>query len=183
MTTDLSGPSRRKHFTLVATAAAMLAIDLATKIAASAALADRDIDLPGPLDLRLSHNPGVAFGMGTDTPTWLVLTLTGAVAAGIAVAAWRGLFASSIAAGVVVGAAGAALEGDLAERDMLGDCGANSLGAATGAVVAFGAPRLARCAVLAGTVALNLVSERISFTEVIARTRVLRDLDELGRRG
>ena len=43
--------------------------------------------------------------MGNDTPTWLVLTLTGAVAAGIAVAAWRGLFASSIAAGVVVGGA------------------------------------------------------------------------------
>ena len=105
MTTDLSGPSRRKHITRVATAAAVFAVDLATKIAASAALADRDIDLPGPLDLRLSHNPGVAFGMGNDTPTWLVLSLTGAVAAGIAVAAWRGLFASSIAAGVVVGGA------------------------------------------------------------------------------
>ncbi len=104
MTTDLSGPSRRKHFTLVATAAAVFAIDLAPTIAASAALADRDIDLPGPLDLRLS-NPGVAFGMGTSTPTWLVLTLTGAVAVGIAVAAWRGLFASYIAAGVVVGGA------------------------------------------------------------------------------
>ena len=76
MTTDLSGPSRRKHITLVATAAAVFAVDLATKITASAALADRDIDLPGPLDLRLSHNPGVAFGMGNDTPTWLVLTLT-----------------------------------------------------------------------------------------------------------
>ncbi len=105
MTTDLSGPSRRKHTILMATAAAVIAIDLATKVAASAALADRDIDLPGPLDLRLSYNPGVAFGMGTSTPTWLVLTLTGAVAVGIAVAAWRGMFASYIAAGVVVGGA------------------------------------------------------------------------------
>lgn len=105
MTTDQSGPSRRKRIILVATAAAVVAVDLASKVAASAALADRDVDLPGPLDLRLSYNPGVAFGMGTSTPTWLVLTLTGAVVVGIAVAAWRGMFVSYIAAGVVIGGA------------------------------------------------------------------------------
>ncbi len=134
----------------------------AADVAINSALVASSANLVNLLDLR----PGRA----------LKATIAGAGLAGLAGAAPG-------AAGVVVGAAGAALEGDLAERDMLGDCGANSLGAATGAVVAFGAPRLARCAVLAGTVALNLVSERISFTEVIARTRVLRDLDELGRRG
>ena len=111
-----TAPSRRTHVILLATAAAVFALDLASKIAASAALADRDIDVPGPLDLRLSHNPGVAFGMGTGTPTWLVLVLTGAVAVGIAVAAWRGLFASSIAAGVVIGGALA----NLADRSQAG---------------------------------------------------------------
>ena len=85
-------------------------------------------------------------------------------------------------AGVVVGAAGAAFEGDLAERDMLGDGGANALGAAAGTVVALGAPRGVRLGVLAATVALNLVSERVSFTEVIARTPILRELDAFGRR-
>lgn len=105
MTTAPPGSSRRTHATLVATAAAVFAVDLASKIAASAVLADRDIDLPGPLDLRLSHNPGVAFGIGTGAPTWLVVAFTGAVAIGIAAAAWRGMFASSIAAGVVIGGA------------------------------------------------------------------------------
>jgi len=97
--------SRRKHVTLIVTAVTVFCLDIATKIAASSALENRDIDLPGPLDLRLSHNPGVAFGFGNSAPTWLVLTLTGAVAIGIAVAAWRGLFASALAAGVVVGGA------------------------------------------------------------------------------
>ena len=85
-------------------------------------------------------------------------------------------------AGAVVGAAGAALGEDLAERDMLGDGGANALGAALGAGVAFGASRRARLGVLAVAATLNLVSERVSFTEVIARTPGLRELDGLGRR-
>jgi signal peptidase II len=97
--------SRRKHVTLIAAAVTVFCVDIATKIAAIVALEHRDIDLPGPLDLRLSHNPGVAFGLGNTAPTWLVLALTGAVAIGIAVAAWRGVFASAVAAGVVVGGA------------------------------------------------------------------------------
>ena len=90
---------------LVVAAAAVLCVDIATKFATTAALADRRIDLPGPLDLRLAHNPGVAFGLGTRSPTWLVLLVTGAVVVGMAVAAWRGVFASSLAAGVVIGGA------------------------------------------------------------------------------
>lgn len=97
--------SRRKPITLIVAAVAVLCVDIATKIAASAVLVNRNIDLPGPLDLRLSRNPGVAFGLGNTAPTWLVLTVTGGVAIGIAVAAWRGLFASALAAGVVVGGA------------------------------------------------------------------------------
>lgn len=85
-------------------------------------------------------------------------------------------------AGAVAGAAGAALGEDLAGRDMLGDGGANALGAAAGAALAFGASRPARLAALGVTVALTLASERISFTDVIARTPGLRELDELGRR-
>lgn len=102
-------------------------------------------------------------------------TMLGAGVAGLAGAA-PGL------AGVVVGAAGAAFEADLAERDMLGDGGANALGAAAGTVVALGAPRAVRLGALAATVALNLASERVSFTQVIARAPGLRELDALGRR-
>ena len=84
--------------------------------------------------------------------------------------------------GAVTGAAAAVIGEDLAENDMLGDGGANALGAALGAALAFGAPRAVRVAALALTTGLTLVSERVSFSEVIARTPGLRELDALGRR-
>jgi hypothetical protein len=70
---------------------------------------------------------------------------------------------------------------DLAEQAMLGDCGANALGAMLGAAAA-GLPRPARIALLAGITALTAASEKVSFTKVIERTPALRWLDMLGRR-
>ncbi|MGH3205379.1 MAG: hypothetical protein ACRDP5_25515 [Streptosporangiaceae bacterium] len=70
---------------------------------------------------------------------------------------------------------------DLAERAMLGDCGANALGAMLGAAAA-GLPRSARIALLAGITGLTAASEKVSFTKVIERTPPLRWLDMLGRR-
>jgi hypothetical protein len=64
---------------------------------------------------------------------------------------------------------------------MLGDTGANALGALLG----LGATRLGRggrLAVLAGLCALNGASEVVSFTKVIQRTPPLHWLDMLGRR-
>jgi hypothetical protein len=78
-------------------------------------------------------------------------------------------------------AALALLPEDLGERAMLGDAGANALGAMIGAA-ACGLPRSARVALLAGTAWLNVASERVSFTAVIERTPALRRLDLLGRR-
>jgi UDP-GlcNAc:undecaprenyl-phosphate/decaprenyl-phosphate GlcNAc-1-phosphate transferase len=78
-------------------------------------------------------------------------------------------------------AALALLPEDLAERAMLGDCGANALGAMLGAA-ATGLPRSARIALLAGITGLTAASEKVSFTKVIERTQALRWLDMLGRR-
>jgi len=64
---------------------------------------------------------------------------------------------------------------------MLGDCGANALGAMLGAAAA-GLPRPARMALLAGITGLTAASEKVSFTKVIERTPALRRLDMLGRR-
>ncbi len=64
---------------------------------------------------------------------------------------------------------------------MLGDCGANALGAAVGTVAAAWLPRPAKLAALLAVIGLNLASERVSFTEVIDRTPTLRWLDHLGR--
>jgi UDP-GlcNAc:undecaprenyl-phosphate/decaprenyl-phosphate GlcNAc-1-phosphate transferase len=81
-----------------------------------------------------------------------------------------------------LGAALALLPEDLGERAMLGDAGANALGAMLGGAAAVGLPRPARIALLAGIVALTGASEKVSFTKVIERTPPLRWLDMLGRR-
>lgn len=86
------------------------------------------------------------------------------------------------AAAAVLGAAAAELPDDLAERDMLGDSGANAVGAVLGTAAVQGCPRPVRLVLLAGVVGLTIASEKVSFTQVIARTPVLRELDALGRR-
>lgn len=80
-----------------------------------------------------------------------------------------------------VGSALGCLPTDLRATSMMGDCGANGLGAAVAAAAAATLPRPARLAALAAVVALNLASERVSFTAVIARTPVLHRWDQLGR--
>jgi hypothetical protein len=79
------------------------------------------------------------------------------------------------------GAVVALLPDDLGERAMLGDAGANAVGAMLG-VAASSLPRRARLAVLAGVLGLTAASEEVSFTKVIARTPPLNWLDMLGRR-
>ncbi len=80
------------------------------------------------------------------------------------------------------GAAAALLPADLGERQMLGDAGANALGAALGLALVERTGLRGSAAALAVLAALTLASERVSFTAVIARTPPLRALDELGRR-
>ena len=81
-----------------------------------------------------------------------------------------------------LGATAVVLPADLGEQVMLGDCGANALGALLGLRLAQLSGRPVRTALLAGIVALNLASEKFSFTQVIEATPGLRDLDQLGRR-
>jgi UDP-GlcNAc:undecaprenyl-phosphate/decaprenyl-phosphate GlcNAc-1-phosphate transferase len=80
------------------------------------------------------------------------------------------------------GAAAALLTDDLSERAMLGDCGANALGAMIGLAAASSLRRPARLAILGGLAALTAASEKVSFTKVIAKTPALNWLDMLGRR-
>lgn len=83
----------------------------------------------------------------------------------------------------IAGSCAALLPSDLGERTMLGDAGANALGAVLGAAVVSRAPsRRIRVAVLTGLVALTAASERISFSHVIDTSPPLRWLDQLGRR-
>ncbi|WNV77588.1 hypothetical protein [Geodermatophilus sp. DSM 44513] len=99
----------------------------------------------------------------------------------LAAAAGLGGPAGPLVAGPL-GAALAVLPADLAERVMLGDCGANAAGALLGLRLAAVPGRPARATALAVVVALTLASERVSFTRVIEATPGLRELDRLGRR-
>ena len=98
--------------------------------------------------------------------------------AGLAVTGTKGTAPVAAPAGAVL----ALLPPDLAERAMLGDAGANAVGAMLGVGLAAALPRPVRLVALAGIAGLTLVSEKVSFTKVIARTPALNWLDLLGRR-
>ena len=57
-------------------AIAVLVLDVPAKLLAESTLADGERVL-GPLALRLTHNPGVAFGLGAGLPVGSVAVLTG----------------------------------------------------------------------------------------------------------
>jgi UDP-N-acetylmuramyl pentapeptide phosphotransferase/UDP-N-acetylglucosamine-1-phosphate transferase len=86
-----------------------------------------------------------------------------------------------IAAGTL-GAASALVADDLAEEIMLGDSGANALGALLGVALISRTGPAGRAAALTVLASLTAASEKVSFTKVIADTPFLRYLDELGRR-
>jgi len=101
--------------------------------------------------------------------------------AGTPAAVRSGTGAGVLAAGSV-GAAAALLSEDLAEKAMLGDAGANALGAALGVASAAGAGRGGLLLRAAAIVGLTLASEKVSFTKVIAANPALNAIDMLGRR-
>jgi UDP-GlcNAc:undecaprenyl-phosphate GlcNAc-1-phosphate transferase len=86
-----------------------------------------------------------------------------------------------VAAGTV-GALAAVLPLDLAERGMLGDAGANPLGAIWGLGLAHALPLPGAIAAAVVLAALNVASERWSFSALIERAPPLRALDRLGRK-
>ena len=87
----------------------------------------------------------------------------------------------AVAAAGVVGGLLACLADDLGERAMLGDAGANPLGALLGLGLAVSLDRPVRLAVIGALLALNLVSERWSFSKGIEKVGLLRSLDRWGR--
>jgi UDP-N-acetylmuramyl pentapeptide phosphotransferase/UDP-N-acetylglucosamine-1-phosphate transferase len=84
-------------------------------------------------------------------------------------------------AAVAAGAALAALPADLGERAMLGDCGAGTLGALLGWSAGLSGSRRRRATLAAAVIAMTAVSEKVSFSAVIAAAPALRALDGLGR--
>ena len=89
---------------------------------------------------------------------------------------------SSVGLAVVLGASAALLLPDLRAQVMLGDAGANVLGAALGWAFVAQAGGTARIVALVVVGVLNVASERVSFSAVITATPGLRQLDRWGRR-
>lgn len=116
----------------------------------------------------LDRRPGRVIKAGAGAYVGLALA-TGAAEALLGVA-------------VVIGAALALLLEDLHERVMLGDAGANVLGAALGLGVVLSCTSTTRTVVLVVVAVLNVASEFVSFSEVIHAVPPLRALDQAGRK-
>lgn len=87
---------RRRWFVGLATG--LTGLCLVVKAIADRTLGVRPADL-GPLDLRLTFNSGVAFGLGDRLPGAGIVTVTAAITLGLLVLAWRST-RSSTRAGV-----------------------------------------------------------------------------------
>lgn len=93
--------SNRQHRRLVTIAVAAVVADALTKLVALRWLTE-PVEL-GQLTLRVTRNSGVAFSLGADQPTSLVLLVTGGAIAALTVAAWRGHIGGPVPAGLLVG--------------------------------------------------------------------------------
>ena len=125
------------------------------------------IALAANLANLLDRAPGRAIKVGLVA--WIPIAL---VARGDAV---------GIAIAPVIGAFCGLLGDDLREHLMLGDTGANVLGAVLGLAVVLDVGRGPRNFVLLGLVLLTVAAEMISFSAVIERVPILRRFDQLGR--
>ncbi|GAA2531224.1 hypothetical protein [Winogradskya humida] len=112
------------------------------------------------LDLR----PGRAIKAGTIIGAPLLVGRAGGIAAG------------------TLGASTALLPADLGEDIMLGDAGANALGALLGVALVAKTGTFGRAVALSVLAGLTAASEKVSFTKVIQDTPWLRAADALGRR-
>jgi UDP-N-acetylmuramyl pentapeptide phosphotransferase/UDP-N-acetylglucosamine-1-phosphate transferase len=126
------------------------------------------IALAANLGNLLDRAPGRAIKVGLVA--WIPIALAaGTGAVGVAIAPVLGAFAGL-------------LGDDLRERLMLGDTGANVLGAVLGLACVLEIGRGARNVILVALVALTIAAEFVSFSRVIDRVGPLRAFDVLGRR-
>jgi UDP-N-acetylmuramyl pentapeptide phosphotransferase/UDP-N-acetylglucosamine-1-phosphate transferase len=169
----------------IGAAAAVAAVLLKDPAAPHASLRSPRDPAAGPFH-RLTMVDGVlTTGLVAGTANLLNLLDLRPGRAGKAAVLLAGATLGGPAGGLVAGPLGATLgvlPADLGERVMLGDCGANAVGALLGLRLAALPGRGSRAGLLAVVTALTLASEKVSFTRVIESTPGLRELDRLGRR-
>jgi UDP-N-acetylmuramyl pentapeptide phosphotransferase/UDP-N-acetylglucosamine-1-phosphate transferase len=109
-------------------------------------------------------------------------TIKAAAIAYIPLAFVLGEGAVGIAIAPVMGAAFGLFGDDARERLMLGDAGANVIGAVLGLGVVLGRGEVTRITALVVLVIANVAAEIVSFSKIIERVPALRAFDRLGRR-
>lgn len=134
--------------------------------------------LIGAALVALAANAANLFDRAPGRVAKVTLALGGGL---LAIAGQRHADQLLVAAGMV-GAMAGLLGFDLRERLMLGDAGANSLGASLGMGVVLVAPVPVQVVVLGLVVACNVAGELVSFSAVIERSAPLRAVDLWGRR-
>jgi UDP-N-acetylmuramyl pentapeptide phosphotransferase/UDP-N-acetylglucosamine-1-phosphate transferase len=108
-------------------------------------------------------------------------TLKAAAVAYVPLAIVLGDGAVGVAIAPAMGAAFGLLGEDVRERLMLGDAGANVVGAVLGLGVVLGRGEVSRGTALAFLVVANVAAELVSFSSIIDRVPPLRWFDRLGR--
>ncbi|MCG8502761.1 MAG: UDP-N-acetylmuramyl pentapeptide phosphotransferase [Firmicutes bacterium] len=84
---------------------------------------------------------------------------------------------------IVLGTLAVYLPVDLKAQGMLGDTGANFIGMALGISIVIAVQNtIARLIIMMLMLGLNVLSEKYSFSKIIERNRVLRFVDDLGRK-
>lgn len=159
---------------------------LALRYLGGSLMAGASIALTSNLVNLMDLRPGRALKVyGLLALFGVVSTAAAPVVAGMSAAADHavrladGFAIAAFAAGPIV----AVWRFDLGERGMLGDAGANPMGAVAGLLIVTGLPLWALAAYTALVLALNAASERVSYTRIIEANRFLSRLDGVGRRG
>lgn len=104
--TGLPRRTSRQIGSMLAAVVVVAGSDLGLKIWATEALADGPVSLPGPLDLKLSRNSGVAFGLLDGIHPSVLIALTALVAV-VLLGAWHRGATPLVPSAMIVGGAGA----------------------------------------------------------------------------
>jgi hypothetical protein len=184
---DLRGDERPRGFKghLAAARAGALTGGLVKVAAGVAAGVSGGIILAGGIDLVFVVEVGLLAALTANLVNLLDRAPGRALKAWFAVSLPLFIFGPVAWAGAAAGMLGAALAvlpADLREKGMLGDAGANALGVALGLGLAVSLNEPARIGAIVALLALNLASERWSFSKAIESVPLLHALDRLGRK-